>query len=158
VGHLEVKIKLVAILKCIFIFLMSNVFIYHLNVKSSCSDKVSSTPEVLVIGIVGFLGILVVNLDSRLPFQLSHDTGNRSGWWNLELKMNMIFCKMSFDFFYLHLSKKFIEDNSKLIFKFSIYNLFAVLWTKDYVVGTIPLGMRRSCSGVHRNIKVMVWK
>jgi len=49
----------------------------------------------------------------------------------------MIFHKMTFEFFYLHLFEKIIYDISQLYFEFPIYNLLTVFGTKYYVVGTI---------------------
>ena len=55
--------------------------------------------------------------------------------------MNVIFHKMSFEFFYFHFSQKIIENVSELSFISSMYNFLAVLWAKYYMVATIKGSM-----------------
>lgn len=155
-GGLEVHIELVSILKFILGFLVTNIFINHLYIKSCGSYKVSPTPEMFVSCGVRCFGTTVVKLDCGLTFELSDDRRNCKCRRNAELKMDVIYTEKSLYFFYLHFSQQFGDDVSKLFFKFSIYNLLAVFGTNDEMIGAIPLCMRGSFGSVHWNKKVMM--
>ena len=58
------------------------------------------------------------------------------------MKMNMIGHKMTFKLFYLHFFEKCCDDFSEIFFVFSIDDSFTKLWTKYYVIGTIPSDVR----------------
>ena len=55
--------------------------------------------------------------------------------------MHMVFFESSFKLFYLHLTKKIIDDSSKLFLELSVYSSFSVFGTDDNVIGAIPGNM-----------------
>ena len=138
---LEVKIKLIAILKYIFFLLVTDVVVDHFNIESCCSYEVSSWPKVFVSKNCSSWCISIMESYGRFSFKSTYDFCYWETWWYLELKMNMIFHKMSFEFFYFHFSQKIIKNVSELSFISSIYNFLAVLWAKYYMVATIKGSM-----------------
>lgn len=77
-----------------------------------------------------------------LALESSDDFTYCNGWWNLELKVNMIGHEMSFKFLDLHFPQKINENLSELFSIFSIEDSFAKLWTNDNMISTIPSNMR----------------
>jgi hypothetical protein len=140
--ELEVHIKLISIFLYIFYFLVTDIIVDNVSIKSCSTDIVSSTPEMLVTCGCSSSRVSIVEGYCWFSFELSDNRWDSKRWRNSELKMNMIFWKVSLYFFYLHLFENIIDDISELHFEFSVYNFLTVLWTKYNVIGTVMFCVR----------------
>jgi len=93
-----------------------------------------------------------VKSDSRLSFEVSHEACDGHSRRYLHLKVNVIWHEVTLQFFYFEFFEKIGDNSSELFFEFSIDDFLPKLWTKYYVIRTIPLDV--SSMGIFLNIGV----
>jgi len=128
----------------LFILLILHVLPYHIFVYSNCAYKISSRPEMITpIRLLFHLWIAFEQLDSKLPFQYSHQVGNTYLWRYGNNNMDMVYLNAHLLYLTILPFTKHFNIFFKQCFNFSSQNTKSIFWNPYNVIITFIDNMRK---------------